>query len=533
MENLTDRAERCLQVVPIFARWLDDTGMTVDVRLRWHTSIPNTLPNVADDTVCLVQICVPPRSSAFLPESESMPEHLEARLQSYHLVGEAWQPERLERLMAAMANPSVGGESASDTVVLRRGPGHMVIDVFFGDAGSDIGSRDVAMRLRSRSKVVELLNARPCANAPRTTAVELLRAVAAAQSEHRGRIATAQKQLEEGRSSLLRIQTQWEKACSDVTRRRYDRLRRWILLLQAKINKEHALRAELNAQSSAQTSAQQQFALNGAGSSLMHLESQHDFVANAAEAPSAILDTHGPSLRRGRRGRGARVGRGRGRGRRAESDNDDFELFHSSPKRAKVDLEANTLTLPRQTETNVSIGRLEAILEPDAAGDEADRRRATLVQAFLEPDGAWGPLETTRASVADMMFDHDELVGGEAGLQQPLHSFPLTPAMVPPAEPERVQLASLPQVAATGAKSPQSFGVFDPLSSDEELPSRRPIQTSAGATSHPVVTLANMAVGSPFSVAGPNGFVSTKLAIGQQTAQSTTPKGLFFSDDED
>mmetsp|Transcript_50192 Transcript_50192/g.79501 ORF Transcript_50192/g.79501 Transcript_50192/m.79501 type:complete len:526 (+) Transcript_50192:56-1633(+) len=524
MENLTDHAERCLQAVPIFTRWYDDTGTAVDVRLRWHTSIPNALPNAADDTICLVQICVPPRSTAVLCVGESIPEHLEARLQSYHLVGETWQPETLRRLMEAMAakaNPGVGGESTSDTVVLRRGPGHMVIDVFFGDAGAGTGSRDISMRLGSQRKVVELLNARPCASAPRTVAVELLRAVAAAQSEHRGRIATAQKQLEAGRFALLDIQTRWDKACSDVTRGRYDRLRRWILLLQAKINKEHALRAELTGQSD-----QQQFSVTAPSQDPTDVKGQPNFDSDGAKAQCAHLDTHGPSLRRGRGGRGARVGRGRGRGRRAESDIDDLDLLHSRPKRSRVDLEANTLSLPRQTEMHASIGRFGAILEPDAGGDEADRRKATMAQAFLEPDGACGP------SVAEMMFDHDEFVSGEARLHA-LPSFPLTPVVPPPVEPERVQITSLSHVAANGARAPQSLGVFDPLSSDEELPSHRLIQKGAGATSHSGVSLGHVAVNSLASVGGSNGFVSAKPVIGQQAAQSTTPKGLFFSDDED
>jgi len=119
------------------------------------------------------------------------------------------------------------------TVVLRREPGRMVIDVLVRGNAS-----------RSEDRMVEILNAYPLGTSLRVTACSLLRSVACAQRAHHGRIAEAQAQLEAARKSLEATQQQWDHERSAAREIRKDRMRRFYLLLNAKIDKEHALRTE-------------------------------------------------------------------------------------------------------------------------------------------------------------------------------------------------------------------------------------------------------------------------------------------------
>ena len=110
----------------------------------------------------------------------------------------------------------------------------MVIDVLFAD--SDLGGlRYSQWALASNQKVVEVLNAIPCATSSRTCAIELLRSIAAAQREHQGKIDKAQKALEDSRSKVAALKRKWEVSCTKGQDDQRDRLRRFTVLLQAKV----------------------------------------------------------------------------------------------------------------------------------------------------------------------------------------------------------------------------------------------------------------------------------------------------------
>jgi hypothetical protein len=165
------------------------------------------------------------------------PQFLEARMKRMHLLGsnESWTPERLRRLMDTMANPIdvdvSSGESIHDVVQLRRGMEHMVIDVFFSDSESSGSVSCAGLRYVGRKKVVEILNAHLCATSSCASATEFLRSMAMAQSEHRGKIAKAQKDLEASRAKVATLQARWEKSRAAHAQARYDRLRRFAFVL--------------------------------------------------------------------------------------------------------------------------------------------------------------------------------------------------------------------------------------------------------------------------------------------------------------
>eukprot|EP00928_Gymnodinium_smaydae_P016225 TRINITY_DN16057_c1_g2_i1.p1 TRINITY_DN16057_c1_g2~~TRINITY_DN16057_c1_g2_i1.p1 ORF type:complete len:280 (-),score=58.67 TRINITY_DN16057_c1_g2_i1:75-872(-) len=206
---------------PVFACWQDSTDVGVDTLLSWDPAVPDGLPDAPEAPICVVRLRSPETASEFL----------EARLQRHHLQGlpESWPGARLRRLQAAMARPAQRC-SSGDTVILRREPGRMVIDVLFRDG-------------ESSSRVVEILNAYASGGAPRSEAVQLLRSVALAQRTHRESIRSAQRRLELSRASLKQTEAEWAEACRAATAATREQLSRFALLLQAKIDKERALHA--------------------------------------------------------------------------------------------------------------------------------------------------------------------------------------------------------------------------------------------------------------------------------------------------
>lgn len=268
--------------------------MMVDVQLRWCASAPAALPENADSDICVIGLCVP----------ESPLEHLEARLQRRHLQPQdsvnAWNSQRLARLATAMTNTASRRDgSESDAVLLRRGAGHMVIDVLF--------------RGEAAGKAVELLIAYPTGTSACSSAVHLLRSVAFSQHAHRQRIAKAQSQLEAGRVAKADIEERWSAARTGALGRRHDLLWRFALLLRAKIDKEWGLRAELEARGRAKANAAMvsvpapmllQPGIGGSGIG----------VSPNLCMPSSEVDVQEdrPGRRACGRGRGRRGGRGRG-----------------------------------------------------------------------------------------------------------------------------------------------------------------------------------------------------------------------------
>merc|ERR1712139_314476 len=98
-------------------------------------------------------------------------------------------------------------------------------------------------------------------------------------------------------------------------------------------------------------------------------------------------------------------------------------------------LAAATLPAPSADVATVGRSAVEAILEPDAAGDacdELERRRAKMTQAILEPDAAGDEVVCSKVKAADLMFDPDAL-DGEAALQS-----------VPILAPKSLSQSSLP-----------------------------------------------------------------------------------------
>lgn len=481
----------------VFAKWSDDAGVAVDVRLQWHPSLPSALPATSEEAICVVQVC------AISPSPGVEPEHLEARMQRHHLLGssDSWTPERLKRLMAAMATPSRASKPAedpsADMVLLRRGTGHMVIDVFFAEG--DIATASFLHRHGGKSKVVELLNARPRSISARESITELLRAAVKVQGDHRRQIADVQAKLQSSRAALLALQQQWDTKRANVVRERRDRLRRFAVLLQAKVDKEHSLRAELAAQMAGPPVGPPP-------------------EPAAAPRPTDPPETNGP--RRGcGRGAGERRGRGRGRGRRGSGRGvavpepvatETAQPPAKRPRTADHDsiLSAATIPLPGPA---AAMGTAAALFEPDAANDVVDRRRATIQQALLEPDVGKFDVSKHRATMA--MLEPDA-----ADDEVPLLCNP-SPSMPPPSMPQSVPAASLSQKIS---QRPASLGLFDPVSSDEEANDKPPAFTSA-----------------PGDVAAANaGSLPSRPAPPLQTPaaapshQTWSAKGLFFSDDE-
>lgn len=192
--------------------------------------MPGALPESADDPICTVLLCTVGVSDT--SASAVLPECFEARMQRHHLQGpaEAWCAGRLDRLMTIMALPS---SDDGGIVLLRREAGRMVIDVVICGGSS-----------RPEDRMVEILNAYPPGTSLRGSATCMLRSLAHAQRAHQARIGEAQVQLEEIRKSLEARERQWDDARTKARDNFKDLLRRFYLLLQAKIDKEGALHSE-------------------------------------------------------------------------------------------------------------------------------------------------------------------------------------------------------------------------------------------------------------------------------------------------
>lgn len=527
---------------PVLARWKDDTGVGIDVRLRWHASLPCCLPSLSEDTICTVQLCVPAAAGKSLG---MQPQFLEARMKRMHLLGsnESWTPERLRRLMDTMANPIdvdvSSGESIHDVVQLRRGMEHMVIDVFFSDSESSGSVSCAGLRYVGRKKVVEILNAHLCATSACASATEFLRSMAMAQSEHRGKIAKAQKDLEASRAKVATLQARWEKSRAAHAQARYDRLRRFAVLLHAKKIKEDSLKSEL----AAQIAGEQK-----------HVVGSENVVEEPVDVghKEGVVGVH--STRSGHDGcsRGARkagTARGRGRGRKANRDqeNDVEQHVGSGPsKRAKVTLHAdthmNSILEAAAPPPPSNVGRLpvESILEPclEAAPDEFNRRRAMMTQAMLEPDAFGDDIRTSIAKVADAIADPDE--GNRDILPSSSFHRHIPLAVEPPSQPSSLPRAvslAVPAHAATVA----SLRLFDPASSDDEPQPQRP----ADSLAIPDRMQANAAQSWPIDVAVPAPATGTtmqgqatssgasQLLVGTRPRHTEISHGLFFSSDEE
>lgn len=217
--------------IPILARWRDDIGAPVDVRMQWDEGLPHAMPVGADTPLCTLWLCAPALSGA----SGAPPEHLEARLHRHHLHGEVarWTPERLARLMGVMAASDPDESQAAgvrDEVVVRRGATRLVIDVVFGADG----------------KAVEILNAYPSSSSSRACSLELLRSAVLVQRSLRQRVAGVQAHLEVARSTTAELESRWKEATADAQQHREEDVRRFCVLLQAKMDKEKDLRRELD-----------------------------------------------------------------------------------------------------------------------------------------------------------------------------------------------------------------------------------------------------------------------------------------------
>ncbi|CAE7317794.1 grpE [Symbiodinium sp. CCMP2456] len=269
--------------VPVFSVWDSTGGETADVLLHWHRSLPE-MPE-GDEPLCILQLHLVGQTG----QGQEL-EFLEARLQKHHLQPPlaAWSTTQLQRLMAVMAEQRRGAPPNHDEVRLRRAPGRLVIDVHFrsqiyGDGGAGISLSGC---------VVEILNAYSSGRSARSDTLEVLRAVAAAQSLHTKAIAESRVSMEGLQSEMDRLEGDWTKACASAKKRHRGLLQRFALVLQAKIDKERALHEELQ---------------------VRRWNQQGAAAAAAAPKPAAVeepLEVRG----RGRRGRGGGGRRGRGRG---------------------------------------------------------------------------------------------------------------------------------------------------------------------------------------------------------------------------
>eukprot|EP00927_Polykrikos_kofoidii_P007673 TRINITY_DN13154_c2_g1_i1.p1 TRINITY_DN13154_c2_g1~~TRINITY_DN13154_c2_g1_i1.p1 ORF type:complete len:511 (+),score=68.58 TRINITY_DN13154_c2_g1_i1:101-1534(+) len=277
--------------VSVLARWQDTFDVPVDTELCWNDAIPEALPESVDEPICVVKLRSP----------DSPVEFFEARLQRRHLQGqpEAWTSCRLERLMAAMAEPDRRGGNR-DTVLLRREAGRMVIDVLFRG-----GSSDGPEGASEEGRVVEILNAYTTGTSPQTEATSLLRSLALAQRTHRRRIVEAQARLKEMYQDVNTMEARWTEACTDASKRWRDRLRRFALLLQAKVDKEQSLRAK---------SDELRLAAKNVAAAACEPPQHEECVG--ADAGMSFVRGAGRRGGRGKRG-GAAIGRGGGAAREA------------------------------------------------------------------------------------------------------------------------------------------------------------------------------------------------------------------------
>ncbi|CAE8640581.1 unnamed protein product, partial [Polarella glacialis] len=276
--------------VPVFAQWEDSTGDPVEVLLQWHPGLPDKLPDAEGESLCTVQLCV---------ASSPTPECFEARLQKQHLQQplEAWSSRELTRLMTVMASSSASG----DALRLRRAAGRMVIDVHFAapPGCTSSSSAGVAGAGSLSGCVVEILNAYSSGTSIRGDILRFLRSAAAAQKIHRSAISRTTASLKDLRAEVERLESEWRNACVVTQKRHRGLLRRFALLLQAKIDKEQALHlAEENRRLSRMGAA-----------------------AIAAPAPSGGISAERclAAAKEEPRGRGGRGQRGRGRGGRGRA----------------------------------------------------------------------------------------------------------------------------------------------------------------------------------------------------------------------
>ncbi|CAJ1342046.1 unnamed protein product [Effrenium voratum] len=151
----------------------------------------------------------------------------------HHLARVVWTERHLERLMAVMARQKLGEPPHQDDLRLRRAPGRMVIDVHFRDKAAPLGC------------VVEILNAYSSGRSQRSEVVELLRAASRAQQVQQAALQESTENLEAMRRSLARLDSEWADAKAAAEKRHRGLLQRFALVLQAKIDKERALHAEV------------------------------------------------------------------------------------------------------------------------------------------------------------------------------------------------------------------------------------------------------------------------------------------------
>lgn len=219
--------------VPVFASWHDDGGVRVNVLLYWHPSLPDALPEGASN-VCTIQLCT----------VKSPPQFLEATLHRHHLQGtsEMWSSKNFARLMSAMVQPNRDRDEF-DRVVLRNESSRMVIDVVF---------QEPCAESRLVGRVVEILNAYPSITSLRSSSTQLLRSIASAHHANRSASVAAQTQLDSGRTQLASVERQWENTCAESVSHHRDYLRRFAVLLEAKVQKEQSLLSEADARRRAQ-----------------------------------------------------------------------------------------------------------------------------------------------------------------------------------------------------------------------------------------------------------------------------------------
>ncbi|CAK8996158.1 Uncharacterized protein SCF082_LOCUS4869 [Durusdinium trenchii] len=214
---------------PVFVLWRSSGGDEADVLLHWHPALPDKLPDDPDEPICTVQLWV--RNTA---------ELLEARLQQHHLGRPlmAWTNVQLERLMLVMAQQTCGDSPHQDEVRLRRAPGRMVIDVHFrrlmqvGLTGPELGGC-----------VVEILNA--YASGSGSDLLRVLRSAAQAQACHQAALKESGESLEALRRETSRLEGSWTDAAAAAKKQHRGLLQRFALVLQAKIDKERFIAANL------------------------------------------------------------------------------------------------------------------------------------------------------------------------------------------------------------------------------------------------------------------------------------------------
>lgn len=153
-----------------------------------------------------------------------------------------WSSNNFARLMSAMAHPNRDRDEF-DRVLLRNESSRMVIDVIFQEpcAESRLGGR-----------VVDILNVYPSGTSLRSSSTQFLRSMASAQRTNRDVSAAAQAQLDSSRTQLASVERQWETSCADSVSRHRDYLRRFALLLEAKVQKEQSLLSEADVRRRAQ-----------------------------------------------------------------------------------------------------------------------------------------------------------------------------------------------------------------------------------------------------------------------------------------